>query len=115
MVDRTVNGAHYGLRDWLVQRFTGLIMFGFTLFVLSVAFVKAPDLTTWRTLFATTSMRYFTLLFALSLYWHAWIGMRNILMDYVHATRVRLPLQVGVIIALLIYVMWTVDILWGTR
>lgn len=115
MVSRTVSGAHYGLRDWLVQRFTALIMFAFTLFMLGVAVVQAPDFAAWRLLFASAWMRYFTLLFALSLLWHAWIGMRNILMDYVHATRLRLPLQVMVIIALLIYAMWAIDILWGTK
>lgn len=113
MVSRTVSGAHYGLRDWLVQRFTALIMIGFTLFLVGLAITQTPDTTGWRTLFEASWMRYFTLLFALSLFWHAWIGMRNILMDYVHATQLRLPLQVAVIVALLIYTMWTIDILWG--
>jgi succinate dehydrogenase / fumarate reductase membrane anchor subunit len=115
MVGRTVSGAHYGLRDWLAQRFTALVMFSFTLFLLGVVLLKAPDPAAWRALFGAGWMRYFTLLFALSLFWHAWIGMRNILMDYVHATQVRLTLHVAVIVALLIYAMWTVDILWGIR
>lgn len=113
MVNRTVTGAHYGLRDWLVQRFTALIMLTFTVFLVGVALTQSPDAAGWRALFAHDWMHYFTLLFALSLFWHAWIGMRNILMDYVHATRLRLPLHVAVIVMLLIYTMWTIDILWG--
>ncbi len=32
---RVVVGAHYGLRDWLAQRVTGVLMVLFTLAVLS--------------------------------------------------------------------------------
>lgn len=115
MVSRVVTGAHYGLRDWLVQRFTAGIMFVFTLILLGFAWRYGGDAAAWRALFDQDWMRYASLLFALSLYWHAWVGMRDILMDYVRTTWVRLPAQVAVIVALLVYAMWTVHILWGGR
>ena len=34
-IQRIVSGAHYGLRDWLAQRITGLIMALYTIFLLS--------------------------------------------------------------------------------
>ena len=49
-----------------------------------------------------------------SLLWHAWVGVRNILMDYVKPTGVRLALQVRRSSALLVgYAGWTIQILWG--
>ena len=36
MVNRTVTGAHYGLRDWLAQRVTAVIMAVYTVVVFVV-------------------------------------------------------------------------------
>ena len=58
-------------------------------------------------------MRSISLLFLMALYYHAWIGVRDIVMDYVKATGVRLAIHVFVIVALLFYVIWSVQILWG--
>jgi len=116
MVRRGVSGAHYGLRDWLAQRFSAVIMLMYTVFTVGyLATQQALNYGTWHALFNHAWMRYFTLLFALSLYLHAWIGVRNILMDYVHATWIRLPLQVATIVALLLYAMWIVTILWSVK
>ncbi|MBT9613223.1 MAG: succinate dehydrogenase, hydrophobic membrane anchor protein [Burkholderiales bacterium] len=114
MVKRIVSGARYGVKDWLVQRFTAVIMLIYTLALLGWLVMQRPvEYETWRALFGTAWIRYFTLLFAFSLFLHAWIGVRDILMDYVRSTRLRLPLQVATIVALLIYTMWAVNILWS--
>lgn len=113
-VKRIVSGAHYGLKEWLIQRFTALIMLIYTVALLGWLVMQRPvDYEIWRALFSAAWVRYFTLLFALSLFLHAWIGVRDILMDYVRSTRLRLPLQVATIVALLIYAMWAVNILWS--
>jgi succinate dehydrogenase / fumarate reductase membrane anchor subunit len=51
-------------------------------------------------------------LFAFSLAWHAWVGVRDILMDYIHPTALRLSLQVATLLLLAVYLGWTVQILW---
>ena len=66
-----------------------------------------------KRLFSNRWMRIASFLFLVSLYWHAWIGIRNILMDYVHATGIRLTLQILVILSLLFYIIWSVEILWS--
>jgi succinate dehydrogenase / fumarate reductase membrane anchor subunit len=53
------------------------------------------------------------LLFLLSLYYHAWIGVRDIVMDYVKPAWVRLLIHVLVILVLIVYAIWSVQILWG--
>jgi len=114
MVNRVVTGAHYGLRDWLAQRVTAAVMVLFTLFV-AVYLLLQPgvDYDVWTGLFSNNVMRSFSLLFLLSLFYHAWIGVRDIVMDYVKPTAVRLLVHVVVILALVMYVIWSVQILWG--
>jgi succinate dehydrogenase / fumarate reductase membrane anchor subunit len=58
-------------------------------------------------------MRYATLLFVVSLLYHAWVGVRNIFMDYIKPVGLRLTLHVLVILALAWYGAWAVQILWG--
>jgi len=36
MVNRIIVGAHYGLKDWLAQRITALLMIGYTVIFLVV-------------------------------------------------------------------------------
>ena len=113
MVERVVTGAHYGLRDWLAQRITAVIMAVYTV-ILLVVLVGAVPITypIWKDLFAQGWMRVATLLFAASLAWHAWVGVRDILMDYVKPVGVRLTLQVVVLVVLAGYLGWTIQILW---
>jgi succinate dehydrogenase / fumarate reductase membrane anchor subunit len=58
-------------------------------------------------------VRTFSLLFLLNLFYHAWIGIRDIVMDYVKPAGVRLVIHVLVILTLLLYTIWSVQILWG--
>ena len=113
MVNRVVTGAHYGLRDWLAQRITAAIMAIYSLIIL-FAFMSGKPITygVWRDLFAQGWMRVATLLFAFSFAWHAWVGVRDILMDYIKPTALRLSLEVSVLVLIAVYVGWTVQILW---
>ncbi len=114
MVDRIVTGAHYGLRDWLVQRVTAAVMLLYVFMLGAYLLWQRPrDYDAWTALFTNDVLRSFTLLFLLSLYYHAWIGMRDIVMDYIRPAWLRLLIHVGVILALLLYVIWSVQILWG--
>lgn len=113
MVERVVTGAHYGLRDWLAQRITAVIMAVYTVILLVVLMGAAPiTYPVWKDLFAQGWMRVATLLFAASLAWHAWVGVRDILMDYIKPVGVRLTLQVVVLVVLAGYLGWTIQILW---
>lgn len=107
-------GAHYGLRDWLSQRITALVITLYTLLLLAIVLWRgglAYD--AWRALFAGGVFRVLTFVFLVSVYYHAWVGVRNILMDYVKSTGLRLLLQVLAIGALIGYAGWAIQILWG--
>lgn len=114
VVKRTVVGAHYGLGDWIAQRVTALVMMLYTLLLLGVfAGRSGPmDFAAWKALFAQGWMRVATLIFAVSFAWHAWVGLRDILMDYARPDSVRFALQVVSILLIAVYLGWTVQILW---
>ena len=114
MVSRTVVGAHYGWLDWLAQRITAVIMAVYTLLVLGIVLYRGGmDNATWQALFSATAFRIATLIFALSVVWHAWIGARDIWMDYIKPTALRLTLEVLTVLLLVAYTGWVVMILWG--
>jgi len=114
MVKRVVVGAHYGVRDWLIQRVTALVMVSFSLLMLFIVLFHRPEhYGAWKGLLSQQWMRLASLLFLLSVFWHAWIGVRDILMDYVKPTGVRLALQVGVVLLLVAYSLWSIQILWS--
>jgi succinate dehydrogenase / fumarate reductase membrane anchor subunit len=113
MVNRVVTGAHYGLRDWLAQRVTAVIMAVYSVIAVFVLLTGKPiTYGVWRDLFAQGWMRVATLLFAASLAWHAWVGMRDILMDYIKPDGLRLCLQVGTLLVIAAYLGWAIQILW---
>ena len=112
MVTRLVVGAHYGLRDWLAQRITAVIIAAYSVIVAGVVLTNTPlTFAVWRDLFAQGWMRVATLLFAASLVWHTWVGVRDILMDYIKPDGLRLTLQVVVLLVLAGYFGWAVQIL----
>ena len=73
------------------------------------------DFARWRQLFAPQWMKLATLLFLVSLYLHAWVGVRNIFMDYVKSGGLRLALHVLAIAWLVACAGWSVQILWGVK
>ena len=114
MVNRLVVGAGYGLLGWLVQRISAVVLVIYTLFMTILLWSHRPlQFADWKALFTPLPMRLFSFLFFLSLLLHAWVGVRNILMDYVHPTGWRLTLEVAVIMALTVYGAWSTYILWG--
>jgi succinate dehydrogenase / fumarate reductase, membrane anchor subunit len=111
MVKRVIVGAHYGLKDWLAQRVTALVMLAYMVLFL-VVWPRPMSHTAWKALFAQGWMRFATFLLVASVLIHAWIGMRNIWMDYVKPTGLRLALQVATILWLAGCAGWAMQILW---
>jgi len=114
MVSRVVTGAHYGLRDWLGQRVTAVIMAAYTVLIGAIMLFDAPTgFGEWKALFSGRVMQLATLLFIASLLYHAWVGIRDVLMDYIKPTALRFTLQIGVILSLVVYMGWSIQILLG--
>lgn len=116
MVKSVYSVSHRGLTDWLIQRVSAVVMtvysIGLIFFVLMHSDLSFMD---WHGLFARTWVKIATLLFLLSLLFHAWVGMWTIFTDYVKCYVVRLVLHVIVLLALIACFFGGVLILWGVN
>jgi succinate dehydrogenase / fumarate reductase membrane anchor subunit len=110
---RLVVGAHYGFRDWLAQRVTGVLMALFTIVLLLQILVGGPmGYDKWAGIFAAQWMKVFTFVVIVSLLYHAWVGMRDIWMDYIKPVGLKLALQVFTIVWLVGCAGWAIQVLW---
>lgn len=111
---RLVVGAHYGMRDWLAQRLTAILMAVFTV-VLLVSFLTGQNFgyEGWAGLFSRQWFKLFAMVTFFALFYHAWVGVRDIWMDYVKPVGIRLTLQTLTVFWLLACAAWTVQILWS--
>jgi succinate dehydrogenase / fumarate reductase, membrane anchor subunit len=110
---RTVVGAHYGMRDWLSQRVTAVLMALFTIAVLAqVLFTSGPvGYDQWAGIFAAQWMKVLTFAVIVALAWHVWVGVRDVLMDYVKPVGTRLALQIFTIVWLVGCAGWAIQVL----
>lgn len=123
MVTSVTSFGRSGVSDWLVQRVSAVILAAYFLFMAGYLLRNGSGLQyeQWVALHQGIAMRIFSLLAILSLAAHAWIGLWAVLTDYIterllgpKATALRILCQVGMIVVTVIYVIWAINILWGT-
>ena len=110
---RLVVAAHYGVGGYLMQRLTAVVLTAYVL-LLVIRIVATGDLNyeSWASLFVPLWMKIVTLVALIALLYHAWIGVRDIWMDYVKPTWIRLSLQTLTVLWLVCCAVWSVQILW---
>ncbi|HQS81896.1 MAG TPA: succinate dehydrogenase, hydrophobic membrane anchor protein [Thiobacillus sp.] len=112
---KAATGSHIGTGTWLLQHATAVAL-ALALPGLAIYFLAALpfDFSGWQALFAPLWLRVLMLLTMAALALHAWVGMRDIFMDYVHHTGLRLALYLAVIVTLAGSVAWLAATLWST-
>ena len=113
MVNRHLTGAHYGLRDWVLQRITAVIMLVYTVFLLIGLFAMPNTYEGWQVFFSNTIVRIFTQITVLALLLHVWVGIRDVWMDYVKPMGLRLTMHVLTILWLVGTFIYSVRVIWG--
>ena len=82
-----------GLKAWLLQRITAIYLVLFLLYAGVWAMTNQPiTYPAWKAWIAHPAVSLAILLFFLSLLLHAWVGVRNVLIDYIHPVSLRLLL-----------------------
>jgi succinate dehydrogenase / fumarate reductase membrane anchor subunit len=110
---RLVVGAHYGLRDWMAQRATALVMALFTVaLIVQVLLPGSMGYDKWAGIFSRQWMKVLTFVVIVSLAYHVWVGVRDVLMDYVKPVGVKLLLQVFTLVWLVGCAGWAIQVLW---
>ena len=119
MVTSVTSFSRTGLSDWLIQRVTLVILLAYFLLI-AYQLMGSVDYTSWARLFEQTWMKVFTLMAALSLAAHSWIGLWSVFTDYLtermlgsKGNVIRLVSQLGASLALVGYVIWVVVIIWS--
>ena len=114
MVKSILGVYHQGLRDWMIQRVSALVMAIYSVGLI-VYIMLHPALTymEWRDLIASTGMKIATLLFLVAVIYHAWIGMWTVFTDYVKPFFIRACLNLLVLFSLAAGFIWSVLILWS--
>jgi succinate dehydrogenase / fumarate reductase membrane anchor subunit len=122
MVTNATSLSRSGLSDWIIQRFSALILAAYTLCIVgSIVMTPEMDYAQWRSLFDSTGMRLFSLITLAALCAHAWVGMWTVGTDYLTerhlgsgATLLRLVYQAGCVILIAVYLLWGIEIFWGS-
>jgi len=102
-----------GVHDYILLRASALIMLAYTLYL--VGFIAFTDINyaSWSDFFSLTMTKIFTLFALISMLVHAWIGVWQVLTDYVKCTKLRGALQFLLTSVAFIYVISGFVILWG--
>lgn len=114
MVANAATLGRSGVHDFVIIRVAGINLALYTLFMLGF-FVFTPEVTfeVWQSLFANLAMKVFTIITLISLLAHVWIGMWQVLTDYVKPVGLRFLLQLVLNFVAFSYVITGLTILWG--
>ena len=102
-----------GLRAWLVQRVSAVYMLVFIVFLI-VHFIVDPPRTylVWHDWMLGTGIDISVSVFAAALLAHAWVGVRDVVIDYVKPIAVRVLVLSSLAFYLAGLGAWVARILW---
>ncbi len=96
-----------GLGAWVLQRATAIYIGLFGVALLGVMLVSPPtDYAQWRNWFADPLVGIATLVFIVSILLHAWVGIRDVLIDYIKPLWLRVSLLALLALGLLTWGLW---------
>ena len=117
VLKRKLTGANYGLLGWLQQRVTAVIMLIFVVaflsFVFTVALSVNSDIASWQKLFQCALTRILMQIFVVAVVLHAWVGIRDLWMDYIKCSGLKLIMYTLTILWLFASLLYSVKVLWS--
>jgi succinate dehydrogenase / fumarate reductase membrane anchor subunit len=109
-----VRGA--GLPAWLVQRASAVYMLFFIVYLLAHFTFDPPEsFRSWRGWVASPVVSLAMGAFFCALLAHAWVGVRDVIMDYVRPVAARLPALALLAVGLIAIAAWFMQILLRSR
>lgn len=88
-----MTGPLTGSRAWVVQRLSALYLLGVLVFVLVRLVTGVPSTyDAWRAWVLAPATSVAILLFFVALLLHAWVGLRDVILDYAHSAALRFTL-----------------------
>ncbi len=114
MVSNAATVGRSGVHDFILLRASAVILALYTIFMFGF-FVVTPEVTydIWKNLFSGTAFKTFSILAIFAVLIHAWIGVWQVLSDYVKNGALRGSLQFVFSVTLLAYFVSGVLTVWG--
>lgn len=101
-----------GFKAWAWQRITAIYIGLFGLYLLGSLLFAAPEgYVAWQAWFSGPVMQITMLLFVLAILLHAWVGIRDICIDYIKPIAVRAGLLILLALSLILYGLWAAQLL----
>ena len=114
MLIQLLTNKYPGMRLWLSQRLTALVMAAYIILLAALLLIIQPSgFDAWHAFISPIWFRLATLVFFMCLLMHAWLGVADVLQDYVFNKTLRAYMQMAVDIALVGYLFWLMFILWN--
>lgn len=105
-----------GAKAWLWQRLTAVYLAGYTVGLIVTLGLLAPaTVDAWRAFWGHGGVALSTALALVALLWHAWIGLRDVIIDYIHPLRLRVALLSLAALGFAAVGLWVAVILLETR
>jgi len=99
--------AMTGLAAWLWQRGTSMVLAVGTLgFGVNLILAPPPDYATWRAWWAEPWVAVSVAIYLGALLIHAWVGVRDVVLDYVRPLALRVAVLGGLRLILYGYAVW---------
>ncbi|WP_298769747.1 succinate dehydrogenase, hydrophobic membrane anchor protein [uncultured Shewanella sp.] len=114
MVTNAASLGRSGVHDFILIRASAIILACYTIFMVGFVACNSPlTYDVWHGLFSVIPMKVFTILTLIAVLVHAWIGIWQVLTDYVKNVAVRGVLQFVFVIAAFSYLVAGILIVWG--
>ena len=114
MLIQLLTNKYPGMRLWLSQRLSAVIMAIYIVLLIALLIIQQPvGFDAWHVFVSPAWFKLTTFLFFVSLFSHAWLGVRDVLKDYIFNLDLRNYLQIIVDVLLLVYLAWVSVILWN--
>nr|BET44429.1 MAG: succinate dehydrogenase membrane anchor subunit [Candidatus Aschnera chinzeii] len=114
MVTHTIkSNSNSGIHYWLILRITAIIIALYICYVVGYFINRDINYIIWCTFFSYIFTKLFTIITLFAVVLHLWIGLWQVLTDYIKVTIIKLILYCFVILVLLSYVIFGVIVVLG--
>lgn len=101
-----------GFKAWLYQRLTAIYLGLYILYLLiSLITLPSADYLAWKGWMGNDVNATLLILFFIALFWHSWIGFRDVIIDYIPPLSLRLTVLTLLASALIAQAVWVAVIL----
>jgi succinate dehydrogenase / fumarate reductase membrane anchor subunit len=103
-----------GMRSWIIQRVSAIFIAFFVIYFGSFLAANLPmEFRTWHDWVEVTFNKVVIILFFIAVFFHAWVGARDVVIDYVHPVATRFVLLTAILGGLVAMSVWLLLIIQG--